>query len=273
MNYRALKPENITATLKRLSARICERFPESGLAHVCMELTDISAETKDRIERLVQPNMPLRIASAGVAVGGVACLAYVVTLIEYKREIENIFGVLEGFDALLNIVVLMGAGMFFLATLESRWRRQRALDDLHQLRSIVHVIDMHQLAKDPRVLTTEQRTPSSPLRTMSQFELTRYLDYCTEMLSLTAKIAALYAQSAKDSAVLAAVSELETVTANLSYKIWQKIMIIQSAENAQEIMADIKARNEELRAESSGSQRPPRIVEERVEPRAVEADA
>ncbi|MEO1719964.1 MAG: hypothetical protein AAFR23_07025, partial [Pseudomonadota bacterium] len=119
---------------------------------------------------------------------------------------------LEGFDALLNTVVLMGAGMFFLATLESRWKRQRALDDLHQLRSIVHVIDMHQLTKDPRMLSDEQRTASSPVRSLSQFELTRYLDYCTEMLSLTAKIAALYAQSARDAAVLSAVSELETVS-------------------------------------------------------------
>ncbi|MEM1307370.1 MAG: hypothetical protein AAGG99_07590 [Pseudomonadota bacterium] len=210
---------------------------------MCAELQAISSETRARVDRLSRPNVPIRIASCAVAVVGILSFFYVVSLIEYKREMENIFGVLEGFDALLNTVVLMGAGMFFLATLESRWKRQRALDDLQQLRSIVHVIDMHQLTKDPRILSEEQRTASSPVRSLSQFELTRYLDYCTEMLSLTAKIAALYAQSARDAAVLSAVSELETVSANLSYKIWQKIMIIQSAENAQEIMADIKARN------------------------------
>ena len=32
--------------------------------------------------------------------------------------------------------------------------------------------------------------PSSPKRLLSPFELTRYLDYCSEMLSLAAKVAA-----------------------------------------------------------------------------------
>ena len=40
---------------------------------------------------------------------------------------------------------------------------------------------------------------------MTPFELTRYLDYCSEMLSLTAKIAALYAQSSSDAVVIDAV--------------------------------------------------------------------
>jgi hypothetical protein len=33
---------------------------------------------------------------------------------------------------------------------------------------------------------------------MSPFELTRYLDYCSEMLSLTSKLAAVYAQNLPD---------------------------------------------------------------------------
>ncbi|MEO1694536.1 MAG: hypothetical protein AAFR55_04800, partial [Pseudomonadota bacterium] len=168
-DYRSLKADNITATLSQLNARISERFPQSGLSRVCAELTAISGETRARVDRLGRPNIPIRIASCAVAGVGILSFFYVVSLIEYKREMENIFGVLEGFDALLNTVVLMGAGMFFLATLESRWKRQRALDDLHQLRSIVHVIDMHQLTKDPRMLSDEQRTASSPERSLSQF--------------------------------------------------------------------------------------------------------
>jgi hypothetical protein len=54
---------------------------------------------------------------------------------------------------------------------------------------------MHQLTKDPeRLLATHQDTASSPQRTMTRAELWRYLDYCSELLSLTGKIGALFVQ-------------------------------------------------------------------------------
>ena len=61
---------------------------------------------------------------------------------------------------------------------------------------------------------------------MSRFELTRYLDYCSEMLSLTNKLAALYAQNLPDAVVIDAVNDIEQLTTNLSSKIWQKITIL-----------------------------------------------
>jgi hypothetical protein len=61
---------------------------------------------------------------------------------------------------------------------------------------------------------------------MSQFELIRYLDYCTEMLSLTGKLAALYMQNMRDPVIIEAVNEIEDLTTGLSRKIWQKIMIL-----------------------------------------------
>jgi hypothetical protein len=60
---------------------------------------------------------------------------------------------------------------------------------------------------------------------MSELELSRYLDYCAEMLALIAKLAALYAGRVQDPAVIAAVSEVEELTSDLGRKIWQKIMI------------------------------------------------
>jgi hypothetical protein len=61
---------------------------------------------------------------------------------------------------------------------------------------------------------------------LGAFELGRYLDYCSEMLSLLGKIAALYAQYTTDSAALAAVDQIEDLTSGLSRKIWQKIMML-----------------------------------------------
>ena len=46
------------------------------------------------------------------------------------------------------------------------------------------------------------------------------------MLSLTSKLAALYAERFDDAVVLQAVDEVEALTSDLSNKIWQKIMIL-----------------------------------------------
>lgn len=61
---------------------------------------------------------------------------------------------------------------------------------------------------------------------MTRFELARYLDYASEMLSLTSKIAALYVQYFDDRVALQAVKQIENLTTGLSRKIWQKVMII-----------------------------------------------
>ena len=128
---------------------------------------------------------------------------------------------------------LTGAAIIFLFALEGRWKRQQALGDLDELRSIIHVIDMHQLTKDPSSTSPlSGATASSPQRTLTAPELVRCLDYCSEMLSLAAKVAAIYAQSSKDPTVIEASSDLQQITANLSAKIWQKINIAQAGMRA-----------------------------------------
>jgi hypothetical protein len=130
-------------------------------------------------------------------------------------------------EALANLVVLLGAALLFLITIEQRVKRRRALRHLHELRAIVHVIDMHQLTKDPSTsVSVGGNTPSSPARTLKPYELSRYLDYCSEMMSLASKVAVLFAQSFPDPVVTEAVSDIERIASGLSQKIWQKIMII-----------------------------------------------
>ncbi len=101
---------------------------------------------------------------------------------------------------------------------------------ISSLRSIAHIIDMHQLTKDPQhVMGGIQDTPSSPKRALDRIGLSRYFDYCSEMLSLTGKIAALYVEKFDDPVVLAAVNEVESLTTGLSRKIWQKLMILENS--------------------------------------------
>ena len=100
---------------------------------------------------------------------------------------------------------------------------------LHALRSVIHVIDMHQLTKDPVALDPAfQPTAASPERKMDAVALSRYLDYCSELLAITGKLAALYAQAVPDEGVASAVNDIEVLGSSLSRKIWQKIMILGS---------------------------------------------
>jgi hypothetical protein len=95
---------------------------------------------------------------------------------------------------------------------------------------------MHQLTKDPEhLLSPGMRTASSPESTLSRFELARYLDYCSELLAITSKLAALHLQSLRDPVVLDAVSDVEVLSSNLSNKIWQKIVILDTALRPDEV--------------------------------------
>jgi hypothetical protein len=48
------------------------------------------------------------------------------------------------------------------------------------------------------------------------------------MMSLTSKVAVLFAQSLPDPVVTEAVSDIERIAAGMSQKIWQKIMMLES---------------------------------------------
>jgi hypothetical protein len=101
---------------------------------------------------------------------------------------------------------------------------------MHVLRSLAHIIDMHQVSKDPAWLHGQggagPLAGPPPKRAMNALELTCYLDYCADLLSVISKVAALYVQRFPDSPTLAAVDEVEGLTAGLSRKIWQKIVIL-----------------------------------------------
>ncbi|MFM8476366.1 MAG: hypothetical protein ACKOEO_11295 [Planctomycetaceae bacterium] len=221
--YRVLDPEKTIGTLHTLSHRIEERFPQASLGCVCRELLAIARETHSRVQWAGSSLLLIRVAALFIVGIGIGCLLWGIRYIRIQGNPG-----LEELDAGANAIVLLGASIFFLFSLESRIKRHRILTALHELRSISHVIDMHQLTKDPSqiVIPLSRRTPSSPRRSLTPFQLVRYLDYCSELLSLVGKLAALYAQSTSDPVVLQAVNDIEQLTNGLARKIWQKIMML-----------------------------------------------
>ncbi len=224
----ALAVERTAGLLQR---RVEQRFPGSGLSNVARDLVRVAQHTRERAAWIARPILGLRILVAVlIALIGAGLLSTVVSLGRPKEPLE-VFQFIQLLEAGINDVVLVGAAVFFLTTLEARLKRSRALRALRELRAIAHIIDMHQLTKDPEWVLRrgEDRGPETgvlPPRRMTRFQLSRYLDYCSEMLSITGKVAALYIQDFDDDGALAAVNEVESLTTGLSRKIWQKLMVL-----------------------------------------------
>ncbi len=226
-SYRNLASQNVVETLSILGQRINERFPNSGLLRVCEELTRMAEQTTERAEKIARPNILLLAGSWGLVAFGAAMIVWLgskALTLEASTELTN---VMQGVDAAVSLLIVLGGGAFYLSTLEGRLRRGAVLKALHEFRSIAHVIDMHQLTKDPSALGGP-RTSSSPERDMTRYELVRYLSYCSEMLSLASKAAAVYAEKIDDTAVVDAVSDIERLSTDLSQKIWQKITLVET---------------------------------------------
>ncbi|TWT86460.1 hypothetical protein [Neorhodopirellula pilleata] len=228
-----LRDDCIVETIAKLQRRISERFPDSGLCQLCGDLLLIARQASERSRAIDRPILWIRVSGYAMAVALISLLFWVfVTWVrpstdELAENSISISDFLSTIEAVTNEIVLLGAGLYFLISLETRIKRKRALSAVHELRAICHIIDMHQLTKDPeRVLKIWQNTANSPRHNMTALQLNRYLDYCTEMLSLTGKIAALYVRGFDDAASVAAVSDVEQLSTGLSRKIWQKIMIL-----------------------------------------------
>jgi hypothetical protein len=236
-----LIPEHVVTTIGTLRQRILERFGECGLAWVCGQLLDLAKVDARRARSIGRRYIFLRLLVFMTLAAGAAFLWQVLAQIDFTKTTGDASSILQGIEAAANLTLLTGAAAFSLFTLEQRLKRRRALAALHELRSIVHVIDMHQLTKDPSKFIVGGNTPSSPPLLLNEFQMTRYLDYCAEMLSLTSKVAVVFGQYLDDQAVAEVVSDIEQTSSGLSQKIWQKIVILQQLRERDVAVAIVSA--------------------------------
>ncbi|MCA9579473.1 MAG: hypothetical protein KC668_28785 [Myxococcales bacterium] len=226
-----LDPLKILSTAELLARRIHERFPESGLSRVSQELVTLASHAKETSEWIERPNMKLRALSVAVVTLIVVVSVTAVVATVRAGHQSATFGLpelVQVAEAGVNDLVLLGAAIFFLFSVERRAKRAKVFQAVQQLRTLAHLVDVHQLTKNPDALEADYTsTESSPVRRMSPFQLNRYLDYCTEMLSLVGKIAALYCEGFDDEEAVEAVTDLEQMTIGLQRKIWQKIAILE----------------------------------------------
>lgn len=236
-NYRHLDSDKIIETVQILKSRIERRFPDSGLGKVAEELLRVAQETVARTVWIQKPHLPLRAAAAFLSLGIFALLGLMLVHIRQFR-FEDYTNFIQAFEASISSVVFIGAAILFFVSWENRIKRRRALKAVHELRAMAHIVDMHQLTKDPESYFSPVAASPTPRRRMTPFELNRYLDYCSETLALISKIAALYVQDFQDPVLLDAVDDIEDLVAGFSRKIWQKITILETLGRAVPLGAD-----------------------------------
>jgi len=223
--YKQLNLQAVIATIETLQHRVAERFPESGLHGVCNELLSVAVGSQKTVERLASPLLEVRIGVGIIIFLGLMGVVYSFSIVDFTMSKLSLTDLIQVFESLINDILLVGASLYFLLSVETKIKRARALSALHELRSLAHVVDMHQLTKDPSALAGKT-TQSSPKRTMDAYDLQRYLDYCSEMLSLVGKVAALYSQKLPDHEIVGAASQIEDLCTGLSRKIWQKLVVL-----------------------------------------------
>src|SRR5262249_11898135 len=142
---RLLREDKLLETAEQIRQRISERFPDSGLSQVAAEIVQITREALVRAQTIRQPNLWFRACLGLLFVSRVAGLVmYAQTGSEQTSSVQT---VLLFLDAAKGSAAILTAMAIFLVTLESRLKRRRAIQAVHELRAMAHSIDMHQLTK------------------------------------------------------------------------------------------------------------------------------
>lgn len=228
-----LEASAVRESVEELHERIGARFPNRGLRGVAADLLvlidQVQASATDTQGKVRALRVASRVVMLGILLATVAAVA-LATRDATKAGLDS-FKLLPLIETVINDVVFAGIAAFFLYSFPERLRRGQILNLLFQLRSTAHIIDMHQLSKDPEQLKPSYipTRVSKPLE-LSRDEMERYLDYCSELLAMVGKTAALCAEESRDNVVLDTVSRIETLTVGLSRKIWQKISTLPPGE-------------------------------------------
>ena len=158
--FQQLDAEEVENTVEELKKRIEERFPHSSLAGVCYQLQSIAKHSRAKARAISEPLYGLRCFVAAFLACLVLVAAYTSSTLKMPEKEFGITDLVQLLDSALNDIVIIAAATFSLLTLEARIKRKRALRALHDLRSLAHIIDMHQCDGCVRVINGDRQVIS-----------------------------------------------------------------------------------------------------------------
>ena len=225
-----LDAPTVIATIDQLGGRIRARFADRGLPKAAAELRSAATEVSELgvhlRGRLRVLRWTARAASVLVALGMALVLIVAARDADLSGSVRSVDWVAL-VESTIQTLVFGGLTLLFLNALPDRLERRHLLRRLHRLRSLAHVIDMHQLTKDPERLRSDfEPTDATVAVDLTRAEMQHYLGYCSELLALVGKVAALCAEDSQDGLILETVSDIENLTNGMSRKIWQKISLL-----------------------------------------------
>ncbi len=214
----------IIETAENLAGQIGERLPGSSLAALAVELVRIAHATEERARQARKPILAIR-AGSFLAIGAcVVLLSFIMMHVHARWEFSTIGEFFGATDAGFNLVALLAGAIWFLATIEARIKRKRALGAIEELREFIHVIDVTQLYYTPDFFKTE----SQPAHSSLKFDA-NYLMFCTQMLGLIGNLAPLYTRGAAGDSILRAVSDVELLAIAITTKLQSKAESVRAA--------------------------------------------
>ncbi|MEM6314965.1 MAG: hypothetical protein AAF743_12810, partial [Planctomycetota bacterium] len=219
-DYRSVNEERLLETVRRLEQRIAAIFPVSGLRQVALELVEVARTGKETAKLIGQPYYAVRGLIALVLVSLFGVITLEIFVVDKIGQVGSVAEFIQVLEPTLGAIFFLAAIVAFLLSLETRWKRKRALESIHELRAMAHVVDMHQLTKDPTDEHLGESRIGDDARPLTPDELVRYLDFCSEMLSLISKVAVLYVLRFPYYVAVIALDEVESLTTGLSRKIW-----------------------------------------------------
>lgn len=183
---RVLREDKLLETAERLQKRIAKLFPDSGLTQIAGEIVQITREAMARAERIRRPDLLLR---GGLVLLALLALAGVVKhFYSYNDSSTALKDRMQFMDTTKGAAAYMAGAAIFLVTLEVRLKRRRALKAIHELRAMAHIIDMHQLTKDPDRLGRKDEPLLVGAKVTDADLMGRYLNYCTRQETLMSPI-------------------------------------------------------------------------------------
>lgn len=158
-----LDVEPVRRTVALLHDRIEARFPQRGLRQACADLLalvdEVGAVSETTQSKVRRARLWSRVLMGLIlAATAVAMVLGVHDATVSDDRLRTSLDWLPLIETVIADLVYAGVAVFFLYSFPERIRRGRTLALLHQLRSMAHVIDMHQLTKDPEMLREDRKS-------------------------------------------------------------------------------------------------------------------
>ena len=227
--FRKIDVTQIVSTAERLLRRSRERFPEAGLNELLSELLETSEASHGAVAKASRPAWWLRVILVACLVGFTSFLLWVSRLVRSSDDIMNVTVLVQTIWACVELLAVFGGSVVVMFSAEGKLRRRPLIKILSELRSLAHIIDLHQMPLLPPDLRSSlPPTASSPVSgsSMEAALLARYLGYSVEALGLVGLLSAYCAQDVSDQKVLDLAEQTENLALGLSQKITNKIGMV-----------------------------------------------